>query len=545
MLKAERYFSSFFTWMSLRDRDKSFVFVVFASTVIAALVAHLFCWTNTLFGHDSLLVVQMDQAKELSLGRPFQHFYLYFRGLIVAPWLIGVLGTLFLSLSNLVICKILDIRSRGFIIVFCCIMTTSPFITLLNATYITWYDVYMLALLLACTAVLLSKSYKSGWIWGTVLICLSMGLYSAYIQVAIVLFAGACLIGILKNKNDLQLSFFVKTVAMFVVGGLLYLLAAKGAQFFSGVSESSSYNSLTSAFHFNGTFIQELVEAWLSPFLYLLFPETHIVRASGLTNLLLIIVFFLTVILICRKNGLQKSQIALTVCIIVLMPLFSNVIGFATANNAHSLMIYSYYLFYGILLACLEIATTPSHRSANQFIDSEKERPTCVFIKTAKVLSVLFIFLLSINGAIYANQVYLKKELEYQSTLSIMTGFEERLDSIPDYTPGETPVVCLGSFADNPYYSDVRKGFPPSSDQQPFDVDGNFTEYSVGLKADISLYGPEQIDRYYRYILGCPIKLEAYKDLSDSKKAQLKSMPLYPQNGSIVYDGEIVLIKLS
>ena len=113
-------------------------------------------------------------------------------------------------------------------------------------------------------------------------------------------------------------------------------------------------------------------------------------------------------------------------------------------------------------------------------------------------------FLLSASNIIYANQIYLKKELEYQSTLSVMTGLTERLESTPGYIPGETSVSFLGSLAESPYYSDIRKGFPPSSDQAPFDSRGNFAMYSVGLGADISLYGPEQMKRYYDFILARP-----------------------------------------
>lgn len=536
--------STFLTWLSVQHRGKSLVLLVFASTITAALVAHLFCWMNTLFGHDSLLIVQMDQAKEIALGRPFQHIYLYFRGLIVAPWLIGIVGTTFLALSNLVICRTLDIHSRGFIIAFCCIMTTSPFLTLLNATYITWYDVYMLALLLSCIAALLCKSYRYGWIPGAVLVCLSMGLYSAYLQVTIILLAGICLVGLLRNKSKLHFSFYARAIGMIIAGVLLYLLAAKGAQIFSNISESTSYNSLTSAFQFSGAFIQELAHAWLSPPLYLLFPETHMVRASGLANLILMAILIITVIRLCGKNRLQKHQVALVALITGLMPLFSNVVGLAAANNTHSLMIYSYYLFYGILLACLEITNRPPAPAA-QHSNNDKKRLRYGFGNVVKTISILLVLLLSVSNTIYANQIYLKKELEYQSTLSIMTGFSERLESIPDYIPGKTPVVFYGSFADSPYYSGIRKGFPPSSDQLPFDDQGNFTKYSVGLGADISLYGPEQVKRYYDFILGRPIKIVEYANLDDSRKARFGSMPVYPLDGSIVFDKDVVLIRLS
>ena len=295
--------------MSLQCRGRALVLLVFVSTATAALIAHLFCWTNTLFDHDSLLVVQVDQAKEIALGRPFQHLYLYFRGLVVAPWLIGIIGTVFLVLSNLAICKALDIYSRGFVIAFCCIMTTSPFVTLLNATYITWYDVYMLSLLLSCVAVLLCKLYRHGWIIGSILVCASMGLYQAYLQVALVIIAGICLTNLLRNTEKIQFLFYIKAAGMVIAGAWLYFIVAKYTQLFMGVNESTGYNSLASAFQFSETFIQELVHAWLAPLSYLLFPETHMVRVSGLVSLVLMFVLIATVIWLCFKINCKNIEL--------------------------------------------------------------------------------------------------------------------------------------------------------------------------------------------------------------------------------------------
>lgn len=532
--------------MTTQASGKALVKIVFSSTIIAALIAHLFCWTNTMFSHDSLLIIQSDQISEIAYGRPFQHLYLYLRGLVVAPWLVGVLGTLYLTLSNLIICEVLNIRSRGFVIALCSIMATSPFVTLLNATYITWYDVYMLALLLSCVAVLLCKSYRHGWIIGTPLICLSMGLYPAYVQVAIVLIATIGLIELLRNRGKFHFFFYVKAIVMVVAGALLYLLAVKYVQEFMGIAASTGYNSPTSAFQFDRSPLRELAKAWLAPLLYLLFPETHMVRASGLANLLLIILLFVVITRLCVKNKLRVGHIILAVLILALIPLFANVVGFAAANNTHSLMIYSYYLFYAVLFACLSVKTLSATQSVETHVEARGERECGGFKKVTTGIAIILVLLMATSNTIYANQVYLKKDLEYQATLSIMTGLAERLEAIPGYIPGKTPVAFSGSLAKNPYYSDVRKGFPPANDQQSFD-DGNgqYTGYSIGLGADVSIYNFTQMSRYYEYVLGRPIMMATAEGLNDNRKALLESMPVYPVDGSIVFNEGTVLVKLS
>lgn len=524
--------------MTVQTSGKTLVKAVFFSSIIAALIAHLFCWTNTLFGHDSLLIVQADWINQIAFGRPFQHLYLYFRGYIVAPWLIGVLGTLFLACSNLAICKILSIHSKGFVIVFCCITATSPVLTLINATYIHDYDVYMLALLMSSLAVLLSKTYKHGWIAGIFFLCFSMGLYPAYLQVALVLIAGACLLDVLRNKDGLHLSFCLKSILMVVLGAIFYVVSVKCIQDLTGISPETGYNSSAAAFQFGDSPFSALIEAWVAPLSYLLFPETHLVRASGICNLLLLVVFTITVIKLCKRNRLGALPIFLVALLVVLMPLFANVIGFASDNNIHSLTIYSFFLFYAVLFACLD-ASSPE-------LDNDYPRGRSNRIRFASgLISTLLVVLMALSNAIYANQVYLKKELEYQSTLSIMTNLEERIESLPGYIPGKTPVAFSGNLAENPYFSDVRKGFPPSSDQVSFSDEGKYTKYSIGLGADISIYDFTQMNRYYEFILGCPISMATVEGLSESKKAPLESMPVYPVDGSIVVNEGVVLVKLS
>lgn len=53
---------------------------------------------------------------------------------------------------------------------------------------------------------------------------------------------------------------------------------------------------------------------------------------------------------------------------------------------------------------------------------------------------------LSLLGTtIFANQVYLKKALEYDSTLSVMTRVLTRAEAVSGYKPGETPTAIIGT----------------------------------------------------------------------------------------------------
>lgn len=50
------------------------------------------------------------------------------------------------------------------------------------------------------------------------------------------------------------------------------------------------------------------------------------------------------------------------------------------------------------------------------------------------------------DRGIYANQMYLKKDLEYDATLSVMTRVVDRIEQVEGYIPGETPSSSWATF---------------------------------------------------------------------------------------------------
>ena len=55
-----------------------------------------------------------------------------------------------------------------------------------------------------------------------------------------------------------------------------------------------------------------------------------------------------------------------------------------------------------------------------------------------------------LSGTVYANAVYLKKDLESQSFDMLMTRVLDRVEQVEGYVPGETPVAFLGNFSASP-----------------------------------------------------------------------------------------------
>lgn len=63
-----------------------------------------------------------------------------------------------------------------------------------------------------------------------------------------------------------------------------------------------------------------------------------------------------------------------------------------------------------------------------------------------------------LGTTLFANQVYLKKALEFDSTLSVMTRVIARAEAEPEFELGNTPVALVGSIEDSDV-SAVHEGF--------------------------------------------------------------------------------------
>ena len=516
------------------ERDRIKFCLLF--TFLFALCAHAFCWLNTLYGHDSLLIIQNDWEHQISIGRPFQEAYVAFRGNIVAPWLIGILGTLYLSLTNIIIVKLLDIRSGAFIALTCGSLATCATITLCNATYILDYDIYMLSFFLGTLALYIAvKPQKVAIFVAGLVLCLSIGLYPAFLQSFVAL---ALILGVrsfLRDSTKQGVHLALRVIISCLIGVILYLVALIAFRYFNQVDSSSAYNSISTAFSFGESgMIQAFIHTYTDPIRYLLFPETHAVHIVGAINALLILFIIFAIFCVAKTRRSSKLQIACALGCCLLLPLGEGCVNFGAYGNVHSLMIMSYFLIYPFAFSMAE--------ECFQIIQSRQKTQIAVAGKTA---IALLVFIVVISNFIYANQVYTKKDLEYQATFSTMTRLEAKLEALPGYVPGSTPVVFEGAFVYNSFFNSIREGFPPDKNQRPFE-NGQMTDYAVGLGPQITIHSDEQVQQYYKYILGCPIRIVNAQDLDAlSIDYAFEDMPVFPSDGSVIMSNGTAFVKIS
>lgn len=505
--------------------------LVFLSTVLFALAAHLFCWMNPLFSHDSLMIVQNDWTHQTAIGRPFQQLYVLCRGAIVAPWLIGMLGTTYMALANCLVAEALNIRSRAFSIGTASLTATSITVTLANATYITWYDIFMLSYLCAALAIFTCvRLKKTGMLLGTVLVCISLGLYQSYVQVYFTLALFVCIRSLIEENTRKSITLLIKETVTGVLGCLLYLISVKSAQLLTNTSMSEEYNSVSTAFSsFKSplSFVDAFSNTYLEPFCHLLSPITHATTLCSCINLIVMLSIIAALFLLIKIYHLGIGTTVLISLCTALTPLAMGCINLASYGVLHELMFFSYSLIYPFAFMCIDMISQG---------DLEHNAPpgrlrALPLIKAWKITLAVLIAMTTLSNVIFANQIYLKKELEYEATASLITRIIDRMEQVDGYVPGETPIAFIGTFNSSPTVV-RRSGFE--------------SVRGVGLYRNTAITYYVTIGFYFKYVMGYPLNLLSEGNVANiADNAKVKSMPVFPQAGSIQLVENVLVVKIS
>ena len=140
------------------------------------------------------------------------------------------------------------------------------------------------------------------------------------------------------------------------------------------------------------------------------------------------------------------------------------------------------------------------------------------------VLTLLF------DRGIYANQIYLKKDLEYDTTLSVMTRVVDRIEQVEGYIPGETPVKFLG---------DIQRS-QLAMTRPAFAHLGSLT----GTEENYAITYGDTFWMYLEDVMGYPIK--RFRETKNEEQERVTDdMPCFPDKDSVQMVDGVVFVKLA
>lgn len=502
---------------------KKYLYILFLSLFIGT-VAHGYRFMNNLYTHDALLDVVEDTLQyQRSLGRFMQTFTILLRGSICTPWIIGVIGIIFFSFTVFFITDLLEIENKISIALIAAISICNIAITTSAASFIPWFDVYAVALFFAVFGVwLFTRDKWWGYLGGCSSIVISLGFYQAYIDVALFML----LIVFMKTfRNSKKISVvwikIAKTAGALVCSAGAYYGLYKLVCIIHHVPSTDSYNSMSTLEVSSGTTFGRLfIDAYKTFFNYLADTSGFYAKIGSHTDIWTILVLCATistlvlvvagifVLLYSKRN--HWSIYVIHIIGICAVPLFANFVYIISKGVLHVLMTYSFILIFIWAISLWE--------EASQLISKK-------IVKAGWIIAIALTMIYVWNNIVFSNQVYYRLDLQAKAFDSFATRMINDIENTDGYEYGKTQVVIYGNFESSPYIREM-----------PYFND--VTAYGIG-KTPITYMST--FTSYTTYYLNVYL---IYTYSSDSSE-EIKKMPSYPSAGSIVMDGDVLIIKIS
>lgn len=239
----------------LRGKIKREWKLAFLAAAVTALLVHMPALLMDVPNHDGLDSMYFDQNM-ITSGRWFLMVACGFSSFYTIPWVIGLLGILFLSLAAAALTEALELKKPWVIVVCSGLLASFPALASTFA-YVFTLDGYMLALLLAVLAVVLTKKYQKGFLAGGVCLAFSLGIYQAYLPFAMILSVFCILMLLAEDGTGKEkLKKILHYLYMGILGVVLYygilqvLLRLQGKQLasYQGIDGMAQGNNAGAAY---------------------------------------------------------------------------------------------------------------------------------------------------------------------------------------------------------------------------------------------------------------------------------------------------------
>lgn len=500
-------------------------------TLIFMALLHGYRYVSLGFSHDSLAFAwQPDLEWQISLGRYMQPLYWWIvRGRIGAPFIVGVISYGYMVGSVYGVASLLDLKAKTSLFLLAGLMCGSLAFIALDATYSHTADVYMLALMLNIAAAWLclrGKRRVPSVLAAVVLLVISTGLYQAYLQVFTALTMVWALLRLLKTDDRAipeavarcAQSFLalMLALALFFVG--YYVVMAV-----TGVEAVSKANSIGGMKVLSGAALVDMVKTtWKMPLRQLGRLQGRIAPLARMLTAVVLMTGAAATIFTARRSRVSAWQALGMAVLVLLLPFGMNWICLFCGGVVHDLMMYAYIVPLIAALAANERAWNLALADEGKQIGKKTRAAACVL--PLAVLTLLF------DRGIYANQIYLKKDLEYDATLSVMTRVVDRIEQVEGYIPGETPVEFLGDILRS-QLTMTRPAFAHLGS-----LTGTEENYAI-------TYG----DTFWMYledVMGYPIK--RFRETKNEEQERVTDdMPCFPDKDSVQMVDGVVFVKLA
>ena len=493
----------------------------FIGTVLLGLLIHLPVMLSDIPNHDGLASTYFDQ-NVITSGRWFLTVACGFSSYYTVPWVIGLLGLCFLGLTAMALTELLEIKSETAAVAVGGLLVSFPALASTFA-YVFTLDGYMMALLLAVLAVLVTKKKKNGFWIGALCLAFSMGIYQAYLPFAILLclYQSAVLFadGAWKRDRKAVTAQIAKYVGMGILGFAAYYVILRVLLLIQG-KELASYQGIGEA----GMAKEGLVSVVKS--IYFDFAGFTLgggVFFQNVFSLAAMILLGLATLWVLFRRAVEQKWFArigfygiLLLLAVAIPPCASCIRLVSPELNYHLLMRYQWVLFPILMVAFCE-------KYGGNAAKGEPARSVFSWILAGAVTVMIFCYGLADNVA-YANL-----EKKYEKTYAYCVRLLDRIEQTEGYYQG-IPVALVGVVGEDSY---------PVTD-----VTGKVTGNMIGLSGDYLLYTGENYQAFIRHYLGATLNVVDVDRMGEIYYTpEYEEMDSFPGPGSTKVVNGILYVK--
>lgn len=376
--------------------------IAFISTFLYALLIHLYKFANTLPNHDSIYNYYSDQ-NVLGSGRWALSLACGISSYYDLPWVNGVLSCVFISLTVVVIVVLFKIKNPVLIGLAGALLVASP-ATTETFFFLFTADGYMIAMFLAALSVYFSRIEEkriSRWILSSICICISCGIYQAYVSFALLLALFYFIDDLLQNNHSKRdcLKWVLHQAIIYIASLASYYVIWKLCMHFSGVV-ANDYQGISEVGKISvDLIINGLISAIKTTVLYFLQWDVldHGFTLYSILSILFLLVTAVGLIISFIKSRIWERKwatVLLALCLIAIIP-FACIWHFTSASVGYRVMMLQCFTLLFVLTALL------FERWANSLV---------------KNIVCLFLILIVCNNALMANISYFYMNLCYERT---------------------------------------------------------------------------------------------------------------------------------
>ena len=508
----------------LKEKIKAEHKTAFVLTFFIAILIHLYKFTNTLPNHDSVYNYYSDQ-NVLGSGRWALSFACSFSSYYDLPWVIGLLSCIFIALTVVVIVTLFKVKNPVLIGLIGALLAASPATTETFAFLYT-ADGYMIAMLLAALSVYFSRMDETRYsrmLLSGVCICVSCGIYQAYVSFALVLAVCYFIDILIQNAHSKKecLKWILRQIIIYIVALAAYYIIWKLCMLFIGIS-ANDYQGISDVGKINLSVIANAFHESLRGIaLYLL--QWNVLE-QGFSVYSVINIAFVIVAIICFVVSVIKSKIykrrwafALTVlCLLAIVP-FAFIWHFTSPTVVYApRMLQSLTLVFILIALLYEKWTKP----------------------ITKNIVCLFLIILAFNNAIMANIFYFYMNQTYERTyaegLEMMIEIHEFQDKYELKN-----IAFIGDRSGEVAYNSIDPGTGRMQKEGQIQI-------LIGNLEQSLLYDYERAPKYLENTFGLDLEPVVGIQLTELENTEeVKALECWPAENSMTVIGDILVIKFS